>query len=55
VSELKGAELANFASDTVAELADQAHQGIRRICDSDSLAVGFLAHTGLSLDVEPSP
>jgi hypothetical protein len=52
---LKGGELANFASDTVPEVADQAQQGIRRVCDSDSLVVGFLAHTGLSLGDEPSP
>jgi hypothetical protein len=52
---LKGAELANYAGDTVAEVADQAHHGIRRVCDSDSLVAGFLAHTGLSLDDEPSP
>jgi hypothetical protein len=52
---LKGAELANFAGDTVAEVADQAHQGIQRVCDSDSLVVGFLAHTGLNLNDDPSP
>ena len=52
---LKDVELTNFAGDTVAEVADQAHQGIQRICASDSLVVGFLAHTGLSLDDEPSP
>jgi hypothetical protein len=52
---LKGAELANLAGDTLAEVADQAERGIRRVCDSDSLVVGFLAHTGLSLDDEPSP
>jgi DDE superfamily endonuclease len=52
---LKGAELANFAGDTIAEVADQAQHGIRRVCDSDSLVVGFLAHTGLSLDEESSP
>jgi transposase len=51
---LKGVELANFAADTVAELADQARHGIQRVCDSDSLIFGFLAHTGLSLDDEPS-
>ena len=49
---LKGAELANFAGDSVAEVADQAQQGIQRVCDSDSLVVGFLAHTGLALDEE---
>ena len=52
---LKNDELANFAGDTVAEVADQAHRGIQRLCDSDSLVAGFLAHTGLSLDDELSP
>jgi DDE superfamily endonuclease len=52
---LKGAELANFGGDRVAEVAGHAQQGIHRVCDSDSLVVGFLAHTGLSLDDEPSP
>jgi DDE superfamily endonuclease len=51
----KGAELANFAGDTIAEVADQAYHGIQRVCDSDTLVVGFLAPTGLSLDDEPSP
>jgi hypothetical protein len=48
----KGAELANFAGDSLAEVADQAQQGIQRVCDSDSLVLGFLAHTGLALDEE---
>jgi hypothetical protein len=52
---LKGTELASFAGDSVAEVADQAQHGIQRVCDSDSLVVGFLAHTGLSLDDQPSP
>jgi hypothetical protein len=39
----------------VAEVADQAQQGIQRVCASDSLVVGFLAHTGLTLDDQPSP
>jgi DDE superfamily endonuclease/Winged helix-turn helix len=52
---LKGIELANFTGDTVAEVADQAQGGIQRVCDCDSLVLGFLAHTGLSLDDEPSP
>ena len=52
---LKGGELANCTGDTVAEVADHAQHGIQRVCDSDSLVVGFLAHTGLSLDTEPSP
>ena len=52
---LKGGELANSTGDTIAEVADQAQHGIQRVCDSDSLVIGFLAHTGLSLDDEPSP
>jgi len=52
---LKGGALANCAGDTIAEVADQAHHGIQPVCDSDSLVVGFLTHTGLSLDTEPSP
>ena len=52
---LKGTELANFTGDTVPQVADQAHHGIQRVCGSDSLVVGFLAHTGLSLDHNPSP
>jgi hypothetical protein len=27
--------------------------GILRVCASDSLVIGFLAHTGLSLDESP--
>jgi DDE superfamily endonuclease len=50
-----GGELANFTGDTVAEVAGQAHHGIQRVCDSDTLVAGFLAHTGLSLDDDPSP
>jgi DDE superfamily endonuclease len=52
---LKGVEMANCTGDTIAEVADQAHWGIQRVCDSDSLVVGFLAYTGLSLNDEPSP
>jgi hypothetical protein len=52
---LKGTELASFTGDTIAEVADQAHHSIQPVCDSDSLIVGFLAHTGLSLDNDPSP
>jgi DDE superfamily endonuclease len=35
---------------SLAEVADATEQGIPRICNSDSLVVGFLAHTGLTLD-----
>jgi len=52
---LKGGELANCTGDTIAQVADQAQHGIQRVCDSDSLVTGFLAHTGLSLDDDPSP
>jgi hypothetical protein len=47
---LKGAELANLPTTTLAEVADATEQGIQRVCTSDSLIVGFLAHTGLTLD-----
>jgi transposase len=47
---LKDVELANRPTTTLAEVADATEQGIQRICNSDSLVVGFLAHTGLSLD-----
>ena len=50
---LKGGELANSTGDTITEVADHAQHGIQRVCDSDSLVVGFLAHTGLSLDDDP--
>ena len=47
---LKDLELANRPTTTLAEVADATEQGIQRICKSDSLVVGFLAHTGLPLD-----
>jgi hypothetical protein len=47
---LKDLELANRPTTTLAEVADATEQGIQRVCNSDSLVVGFLAHTGLSLD-----
>jgi DDE superfamily endonuclease len=52
---LKGTELANFAGDTVVQVADQAQHGIERDCASEELVIGFLAHTGLTLDEQPSP
>jgi hypothetical protein len=52
---LKGVELANFAGDTVVEVAEVAEQGIGRVCDDQQLAWSFLAHTGLTLDHEPPP
>jgi transposase len=47
---LKDVELANLPTTTLAEVADATEQGIQRVCKSDSLVVGFLAHTHLSLD-----
>jgi hypothetical protein len=47
---LKDVELANLPTTTLAEVADATEQGIGRVCNSDSLVVGFLAHTGLTLD-----
>jgi hypothetical protein len=47
---LKGVELANLPTTILAEVADATEQGIQRVCKSDSLIVGFLTHTGLSLD-----
>jgi transposase len=47
---LKDLELANLPTTTLAEVADATEQGIQRVCKRDSLVVGFLAHTGLTLD-----
>jgi transposase len=47
---LKDLELANRPTSTLAEVADATEHGIQRVCDSDSLVLGFLAHTGLTLD-----
>jgi transposase len=47
---LKALELANRPTTTLAEVADATKQGIQRVCTTEDLVVGFLAHTGLSLD-----
>ena len=47
---LKDVELANLPTTTLAEVADATEQGIQRVCKHEDLVVGFLAHTGLSLD-----
>ena len=47
---LKGVELANLPTTTLAEVADATEQGIQRVCKHYDLVVGFLAHTGLTLD-----
>jgi hypothetical protein len=47
---LKGVELANLPTTTLAEVADATEQGIQRVCKTEDLVTGFLAHTGLTLD-----
>jgi transposase len=47
---LKDVELANLPTTTLAEVADATEQGIKRVCNHDDLVIGFLAHTGLTLD-----
>jgi len=47
---LKGVELANLPTTTLAEVADATTQGIQRVCKHEDLVTGFLGHTGLSLD-----
>src|SRR5512132_3603519 len=47
---LKGVELANLPTTTLAEVADATEQGIQRVCRTEDLVTGFLAHTGLTLD-----
>ena len=47
---LKDLELANLPTTTLAEVADATQQGIQRVCKRQDLVVGFLAHTGLTLD-----
>ena len=52
---LKGVELANFAGDTVVQVADTAERGIHRVCEDQQLVWSFLAHTGLTLDHKSPP
>jgi transposase len=47
---LKDLELANRPATTLAEVADATEHGIQRVCKHQDLVVGFLAHTGLSLN-----
>jgi putative transposase len=46
---LKGVELANLTSQTLAGVIDQAHRGIDRVRRTPHLAYSFLRHTGLSV------
>ncbi len=47
---LKDLELANRPTTSLAEVADATEQGIQRVCKHQDLVVGFLAHTGLTLN-----
>ena len=48
-SSLKAVKLANLTSPTLAEVIQQAHRGIDRVCHTPHLAYSFLRHTGLSV------
>jgi len=52
---LKGVELANFAGDTVVQVADVAERGVHRVCDDQQLVWSFLAHTALTIDDPDQP
>jgi transposase len=47
-SSLKAVELANLAVPTLAEVIEQAHQGVERVRRAPHLAYSFLRHAGLS-------
>jgi transposase len=46
-SSLKAVELANLAVPTLAEVIEQAHQGVERVRRTPHLAYSFLRHAGL--------
>jgi transposase len=46
-SSLKAVELANLTSPTLAEVINQAHQGVKRVRRTPHLAYSFLRHPGL--------
>jgi transposase len=48
-SNLKAVELANLTVPTLAEVINQAHQGVKRVRRTPQLAYSFLRHTGLSV------
>jgi DDE superfamily endonuclease len=48
-SSLKAVELANLPGPTLAEVIQQANQGIQRVRQTRHLAYSFLRHTGLSV------
>jgi hypothetical protein len=51
VGQPQGPGAGESAHDTLAEVADATEHGIQRVCKSEDLVVGFLAHTGLFLDL----
>jgi transposase len=48
-SSLKAVELANLTGPTLAEVINQAHQGVKRVRRTPQLAYSFLRHAGLSV------
>ncbi|MGN9821943.1 IS630 family transposase [Streptomyces sp. SD11] len=48
-SAIKTREVANLAGDHLADVADAAERGIRRVCSSEQLPWSFLTHTGLTI------
>jgi hypothetical protein len=48
-SNLKAVELANLGGPTLAEVIQQAHQGVERVRRTPHLAYSFLRHAGLSV------
>jgi DDE superfamily endonuclease len=48
-SNLKAVELANLTGPTLAEVIDQAYQGVERVRRTPHLAYSFLRRTGLSV------
>ncbi|SHM93787.1 transposase [Streptomyces yunnanensis] len=54
-SPLKKRELANFAGDHLAYVADATEQGIHRINHNQHLPWSFLTHTGLTIHPPHAP
>ena len=46
----QGPGVGESAHDHLGRGPDATEQGIQQVCKNDSLVVGFLAHTGLTLD-----
>ncbi len=51
-SAIKLRESANLAGDRLADVADAAERGIRRVCSSEQLPWSFLTHTRLTIRPE---